>query len=84
MDEEELEKLMKEIKLLSKDLPDMVEISNTVNEKFVKMLEDVNSYLIDKRVEIKSNTARQSIDRIIASNFKLLIETKEGGNDRNG
>ena len=57
MDEEELEKLMKEIKLLSKDLPDMVEISNTINKKFVKMLEDVNAYLIDKRVEIKSNTA---------------------------
>ena len=41
------------------------------------MLEEVNSYLIDKRGDINSEIGRKTIDSLIANNFKQLVEIRE-------
>lgn len=83
MDEEKMKKLI-EINKGIKDLPEMIEINDTINEKFAKMLEEVNGYLIDKREKVKSNMAKETIDDLITNNFKQLIEIKEGRDYKNG
>ena len=75
---EELNKIFKQLNEGLKDLPEMIEIQKTIDEKFAKMLEEVNSYLIDKRGDINSEIGRKTIDSLIANNFKQLVEIREG------
>lgn len=75
---EELNKIFKQLNEGLKDLPEMIEIQKTIYEKFAKMLEEVNSYLIDKRGDINSEIGRKTIDSLIANNFKQLVEIREG------
>ena len=74
---EELNKIFKQLNEGLKDLPEMIEIQKTIDEKFAKMLEEVNSYLIDKRGDINSEIGRKTIDSLIANNFKQLVEIRE-------
>lgn len=78
---EELNKIFKQLNEGLKDLPEMIEIQKTIYEKFAKMLEEVNSYLIDKRGDINSEIGRKTIDSLIANNFKQLVELREGGEE---
>lgn len=75
---EELNKIFKQLNEGLKDLPEMIEIQKTIDEKCAKMLEEVNSYLIDKRGDINSEIGRKTIDSLIANNFKQLVEIREG------
>ena len=75
---EELNKIFKQLNEGLKDLPEMIEIQKTIDEKCAKMLEEVNSYLIDKRGDINSEIGRKTIDSLIANNFKQLVELREG------
>ena len=59
------------------DIPQMKRIQDTINEKTLNMLIDVNEYLIDEMQKVKSNMAKDSIEKLIKNNFKLIIEMKE-------
>lgn len=59
------------------DIPQIKRIQETLDEKFLNMLMDVNGYLIDEMQKAKSNMAKESIEEMIKNNFKLIVEIKE-------
>lgn len=59
------------------DIPQMKRIQDTINEKTLNMLIDVNGYLIDEMQKVKSNMAKDSIEKLIKNNFKLIVEMIE-------
>ena len=80
MNEEEAKSLLEEVKELGnslKDIPQMKRIQETLDEKFLNMLMDVNGYLIDEMQKAKSNMAKESIEEMIKNNFKLIVKIKE-------
>lgn len=60
------------------DIPQMKRIQETLDEKFLNMLIDVNEYLIDEREKASSKSAKETIGKLIISNYRKIVEMKEG------
>lgn len=76
-EEEEFLKELKELTNSVKDMPKMKEIQIKINKIMAKALEEINGYLIDEMQKVKSNMAKDSIEKLIKNNFKLIVEMKE-------
>lgn len=81
MNEEEAKSLLEEVKDLGnllKDIPQMKRIQETLDKKLLDMLMDINVYLIDEREKASSKSAKETIGKLIISNYRQIVKIKEG------
>ena len=81
MNEEEAKSLLEEVKELGnslKDIPQMKRIQETLDKKLLDMLMDINVYLIDEREKASSKSAKETIGKLIISNYRQIVKIKEG------
>ena len=76
-EEGEFLKQLKELTNSIKDMPKMKEIQIKINKILEKALEEINSYLIDEKDKMKSQTAKESIEELINKNYIQLVRIKE-------
>ena len=80
MNEEEAKSLLEEVKELGnslKDIPQMKRIQETLDKKLLDMLIDINGYLIDEREKASSKSAKETIGKLIISNYRQIVEMKK-------
>lgn len=76
-EEEEFLKQLKDLMNSVKDMSKMKEIQIKMNKIMAKALEEINGYLIDERERVKSNIAKETIGKLIKSNYAQLVRIKE-------